>query len=772
MSQSRFINPSSLVTVATLGAILVYAATGVAQQPAAGGAAAPAAAPQARAAAPVAAAHGAAAKPAPAPTIELPKPNEAEVQTILDTNPKTPAELMQAVVALVQLDRLDAAKPLLQQLLNSKPDAITSADLIHRFGGATILQLADDPRLQPEGALLARQILGAAATAAHDPARLAAAVQQLASPSADVQRSALATLHDGGAYSVPPLLAAIIDPAQASFRSLAEGAVVSLGSDAIKPLVAVLADNDSPRVVEAIRLLAAIGDKGSAIYLLAPCFAADSPPAVRQAASQALQQLLGTTGNSTDAVTLLAREAQAYLDGQRVLGPDDGFSATVWNDDPATKQFAVAAYSPKWAAAFVALRLATDLRRLEPDSIDARRLYLVSLLESAVYRVGLDAPLPTGPGSACGRAAELGPAAVSDALAQAIDMGRPAAVQAAARVLQQIGDARVLLTGGPQPCPLVEALRSKYRRVRFAAAAAIMSFHPRQPFPGSSYLTDSAANLATATGRRRAVIGFPTTPTAQQLAGLAAASGYEPQTANLGFGVFDAATQSTDTEIVLISGRIARPGAFDLIQQLRGDPRSALLPVCVMGELADYPLQMKRFATEPKVFVVLRPEKPAEMAAAMAKGVQLSGDEIIPPALRLRDSITALDWLAEMALSPPEVFDVRRYEPVVAHALYFPPKATHAAAVLARLGTHSSQLALVDLASVAVQSIEVRQAAAAAFAESVRRFGLRLTPSEVVRQYNRYNDSRRLDKTTQQLLSGILDSIEAPTKKNKAASVR
>lgn len=754
MPHSRLNYSISLTAFAVVAALIGTAALVSAQQPAA----APAAAP-----------NSAAPKPAPPATTSLPKPNEAEVQTILDANPQTPAELMQAVVALVQLDRLDAAKPLLQRLLNAKPDATASADLIHRFGSATLFQLADDPRLQPEGAQIARQVLGAAAAAAHDPARLAAAVQKLASPSVDVQREALATLHDGGPYSVPPLLAALIDPVQAAIHSLAEGAVVSLGTDAIKPLAAVLIDNDPARVVEAIRLLAAIGDKGAAIYLLAPCFAADSPPAVRQAASEALQQLLGTSGNAADAATLLAREARAYLDGQRVIGPDDGFNAAVWNWDTATKRFVVSSYRTKWTATFVALSLAGDLLRLDPNSIEARRLFLVSLLETAVYRVGLDAPLPTGPRSECAIAARFGPAAISDTIAQALSTGHPAAVQAAARVLQQIGDARILLADGPKPCPLVAALRSDYRRVRFAAAAAIMSFHPRQPFPGSSYLTDAAADLASSTGRRRAVIGFPTTPTAQQLAGLAAASGYEPQTANLGFGVFDAATQSADTEIVLVSGRIARPDAFDLIQQLRGDPRTALLPVCVMGELADYPLQVKRFATEPKVFVVLRPEKPAEMAAAMAKGTQLSGDEIIPPALRLRDAIIALDWLAEMALEPPEVFDVRRYEPVVSRALYFPPTAPRAAAVLARLGTHSSQVALVDLASVAVQPLEVRQAAATAFAESVRRFGLRLTASEVVRQYDRYNASQRLDKATQQLLGGILDSIEAPTKKNRPA---
>jgi hypothetical protein len=704
--------------------------------------------------------------PAPAP------PNDPAVQSILDTNPKTPAELMQASIALAALDRADLAKTLLRQLIGAKPDATTSAGLVHRFGSAAFLRLADDPRIKPEGALLAQQVLGTAAAAAHDPNRLAAAVQKLASPSTDVQRDALATLHDGGAYAVPPLLAALANPAQASIHQFAEGAVISLGSDAVKPLVAALRAKNPSSVIEAIRLLAAIGNKESAIYLLAPYWDPTSPAPVRQAAGEALVQLLGTVGTESDAEALLSRQAKTYLNRQQVLLVDDPPNVAIWDFEQAIGRFTVASYPPSRAATFVALRIADDLRRLAPASVQARRLYLVSLLESAVYRVGLDLPLPIGPGSECARAAQFGAPAISDAIAEALATGHPTAVQAAARVLEGIGDAAILNGGTPKPCPLVDALVSNDRRARFAAAVAIMSFRPKSPFAGSSYMTDAAAYFATSTGRRRAVVGFPTLPTAGQLAGLIAASGYDPQTATNGHDVFSAATQSADTELVLVSGRIGRPGAFELIQQLRGDPRTAWLPVGVLGELDDYPLQAKRFATEPKVFVVLRPEKPAEMGGAVAKGIQLSGDEIVPPALRFQQAVLALDWLAEMTTAPVEVFDVRRYEAVIEHALYNPITAPHAALAMGRLGTHSSQVALLNLASAAVQPLDVRQAAAAAFAQSVKRFGVRLAPSDVVRQYQRYNASARLDKATQQLLGGILDTIEAPTKKNKTAAAK
>ena len=50
-----------------------------------------------------------AAKPEP---IVLPGPTDAAVQTILDSKPASPPELLQAILSLLELDRADVAKPL------------------------------------------------------------------------------------------------------------------------------------------------------------------------------------------------------------------------------------------------------------------------------------------------------------------------------------------------------------------------------------------------------------------------------------------------------------------------------------------------------------------------------------------------------------------------------------------------------------------------------------------------------------------------------------
>jgi hypothetical protein len=64
------------------------------------------------------------------------------------------------------------------------------------------------------------------------------------------------------------------------------------------------------------------------------------------------------------------------------------------------------------------------------------------------------------------------------------------------------------------------------------------------------------------------------------------------------------------------------------------------------------------------------------------------------------------------------------------------------------------------LASIGAQPLDVRKVAGAAFRQSVRQFGLRLSPSEILIQYDRYNQSAKQDKETQQLLGALLDVIE------------
>jgi hypothetical protein len=79
---------------------------------------------------------------------------------------------------------------------------------------------------------------------------------------------------------------------------------------------------------------------------------------------------------------------------------------------------------------------------------------------------------------------------------------------------------------------------------------------------------------------------------------------------------------------------------------------------------------------------------------------------------------------------------------------------------MGRLGSAQAQVALVSAASETERPLNERQAAARAFAESVDRYGILLTAPEILRQYDRYNESAGADRETQVVLGSLLDSME------------
>ncbi|HEY2148137.1 MAG TPA: hypothetical protein VGH32_09380, partial [Pirellulales bacterium] len=700
-------------------------------------------------------------KPGAAGEAPVYRPPDPAVDTIVESKPTTPHGMLQAAISLSALDRPDLAKQFLDQILAAKPDPAALADLARQFGSDTLLQLASNKSLNPQAQRVVDQVFAAAAAERHDPARLSAFVKQLSDPSPERQRDAATALRDAGAAAVPLLLGALADPAQAKAHALAHEVLVSIGQGAVPPLVAAIAAPNSAIQAAAIAALGEIRSQQDIVpYLLVPYLSPKSALEVRQAAGTALKQLVGSLPTKADAVTILSREARSYLKRERPLAGDETDNVAIWQWDPAANTLIAQAYPPARASAFIAARLAADLLTLEPQSIAHRRTYLISLLESAVYRAGIDNPLPTGPGTEYEQAARFGIDAVNDALAEALATGHVAAAKAAAQVLGDSGDVRLLIAGGTKPSPLVQALRSHDRRLRVAAAEAVMKLKPTAPFAGSSYLTDVLADMSGAMGHRRAVIAFPTLQILQELAGMTNSLGFETDTATNGQQLAAAATASPDVELILVSARINHSTAVEVVQQLREDPRTADVPICVMAELDDRAFAEQSFRGIPRVFVELRPPNLAEMKRIAALGGQLAGDRLVPVKLRQQEAVWALDALWALATLPPEIANVRKYESSIERALYLPLTSSHAAAVMARLGTPSSQRALIDLASISSQPIEIRKAAGAAIRQSVRQFGLRLSPSEILIQYDRYNQSAKLDKETQQLLGAMLDVIE------------
>ena len=85
-------------------------------------------------------------------------------------------------------------------------------------------------------------------------------------------------------------------------------------------------------------------------------------------------------------------------------------------------------------------------------------------------------------------------------------------------------------------------------------------------------------------------------------------------------------------------------------------------------------------------------------------------------------------------------------------------------AILANSQTPEAQKALIDLASRSTQPLERRKAAVEALWDNVGKGGVLLTSSEILLQYDRYNQGENLDEASRQVLAAILNCLETPWK--------
>ncbi|MEX2185726.1 MAG: hypothetical protein WD875_02985 [Pirellulales bacterium] len=705
-----------------------------------------------------------AAAPAPMPAIDASAlGDDPAVQAVVDSKPTAPIELFRAVYLLIELRRPDAADPFVKRFLASNPTPRDLAAILREHGSARLWRIARVEALGADGRKMIDTVLDGARAYAHDPQRLAELIELLNHPAAEVRRAAIYDLSAAEGDAVALLIAALADENRKDHHAGIRDALVAMGRISIPPLSAAVVADDDAVAVAAIESLGRIRDRTATVYLLGLAVGDDASR--RKAAIDALAAIVGRTPSGEEVKSILAAEAKSHL-ARSVRLPTHGEDrVTLWQWDSAKREVVPHEYQHDDALAVVAARLAGELAAAEPSNEAYRRLDLLASLEMTKLTAGLDAPLAEMPKA---DAATLN-AVLADALAQ----HRVAAAVGAAQALAKTGDGALLRRGDGRPAALVQAVRDADRRVRFAALAAIMEIAPDGPYVGSSSVVEALCYFAASDGRSRALVVDPRGYRAQTLAAFTEAIGFEGDAAVVGRGGRVMLNQSADYEFVLVDLGVDSPIVYDLLGQLRRDPRTARLPIGVMagdGQLARAKRLAAAFARTiafPQATDVETIEKQAGHLLALRGRLAVGGE------VRQRQAELALAWLANLSGKSQAVYDLSRCENVLLDALQSQNHCAAAAEALANLGTHSAQRALVDLASQGSRPIMMRQAAEVAFAKSVPLRGIQLTSDEIVQQYDRYNASRDLNEATQKVLGSILDTIEAPreaARQQKAAA--
>ena len=712
---------------------------------------------------------------APADAAATPATEESGVvQAIRQSAPETPTDLMRSIDQLIRIGRPDAAAEYLDRLVKLSLDDAALAELYREFGTATMIRLARTSELAPQSNEFSLAMMQAAQRILRDPRRLAQWVDQLGAADRTTRYRAAEQLLRAGPSAVPSLIEglATADAARQVQRDWGFAVLERMGRDALEPLYGYLAAKDTQRRPTAIAALGRIGLPESLPYLVGPLFVPRGGEAEQQATVTAWQRIASRVPDRHSALKLLTQEADRAYRGQAGTAADPDDQVTRWTWDVDTQRPVATPMRTADAAALKAARLYGDVVRLSPDDNAARQRYLISRLEFDQVLGGLDQPLRDGEGTAFDLVRQAQPAWVSQLLQVALDDQHDAAAMGAAEVLGELKDVDTLHRRRPDAthaAPLVQALSHPNRRVRFAAARAIARIRPSGSFDGAGRLADVLQYFASSQGQRAAVIAHPNLAMASNLAGMLSARGFRTTTVTSAHELEKAATSTADVELLWVSDALNDASLWSTLEELRVNPKTARLPIAILARANTQAAAARIAEAHRRVLVLGEAMDDVTLDAELPRLLALADRDATTPTQRSQQAQAAMKMFHRLVTgNPPADIDLELRVPALVDRLGAPDLVRDTLDVLGHTASQAAQLALLDFASQTAAPVAERQAAADAFRESVSHYGVLLNQAQIDRQYDRYNQSRDLDRPTQVLLGAILDTLEEPRQAESA----
>jgi HEAT repeat protein len=643
--------------------------------------------------------------------------------------PRTPLELWDAIDYLLRTKQPKKALPYIDKFVKSNPDDATLIAIRDRYGPGSILQLSDDAETRRFAQPLAEAMVAAARKYATRPERIARFISELTRTSEE-QDYAVRHLREAGPDAIPFLVEALGRPNLSDHdRQLIVQNMGRLDRSVIPALSAVLDSPDPTLVADAARALGMIGDKEAVPFLTFPAASAESSPVVRSASQEAVSRLTGQSFFARPRTpTQVLTDAAWRYHRHQVEFPDDVVSVWAWDNDRKTP---VAQQVPRTEAeAILGLRLAKQALQLDPSNREARVAQISLTLDKAIERVGFTS-FPGSDPASFGKAKAGGPLILSEVLKTAITDGKPDLAAAAATALGQVTDRAALATGG-RSHPLVEALYAPQRRVQFAAARALVTLSPTEPFPGSSQIVPVLARFVTNQELSRAVVIDGNPNRGSQLAGLLIKLGYDAELELSGVKGFLAAAESADVELILISFDLFKSGwsLNDTLANLQADSRTAGIPIFIYGPLNVQYMRPNLDHDYRGIKFVVQPVDPSLLQQQLKSLIRPLTDA--ERKSYARESAVLLARIATERKGPLAA-DLTAAEPAMAVALAETETAPAIATALAEVPDADAQRSLFDVVIDPSRAPALRKQAAAHLVRSIQRFGPLVTADQEAR---------------------------------------
>ena len=395
-------------------------------------------------------------------------------------------------------------------------------------------------------------------------------------------------LEVSGEYAMPQLVARLMDPATTPvLRERIINVLPRMGNAAVRPLSAALETDDTNLQVIFANALGQIGYAHSAPALKALTIDANAGDKARQAAQKALVAVAGQVALEKSLAEVAYEQAQRYYDGYDSLLPDSRYeTANVWYWRPGLGLD----YRPVPRVIFndiYAMRLAKMALKSDPKFYPALSLWVAAdLRKEALQPAGTTDPTmaqdqPTAEFYALASSAS----ALQDVLARALKDNTPAVALGAIKALANTAGAKNLAKAGAGGLsPLVKALESPDRHVRFLAAVTLANALPDAPFEGSDMVVSTLSDALRQTGQKTAMI-IASDENANVIRDTLAGAGYNVlQEADVDKAIATGRA-SAGVDLVVVS---LQPSPAGVVSTLRATPQFAITPVIIAADSQKY----------------------------------------------------------------------------------------------------------------------------------------------------------------------------------------
>ncbi|MCL2303712.1 MAG: hypothetical protein FWC43_00035 [Planctomycetaceae bacterium] len=670
---------------------------------------------------------------------------------------ETPLELIFAANQLSKNGRLEIAGRLLKQFLVAQATPEQLAEINQKLGTEDIIRILSEPKLQPEGQLVARRIIEGteAFFKANPPEPVAQGLQTIldAAGSKSQIASGLSAIWRGNETSLEELVEILCITQDDEELANVESILRSFGRAGLDAVAVMLVSGNDQKVNRCAKFLYSRIPNGEAFLFYPALFDVRLDQQTKSQIAYYVEKLSGRVPTAEQAARELKKIAMEYAGKDRFFILDSENNATFW--------FWVfgSAGKPQLMRrdVFDAIRLKTFLFaeqawNIAPNLNDIRTFRYAAALEIFVHDLGLDQPAATRKAQLKAMGGGLSIADLDAILNEAMRLGWTGAGIAAAELLGETDNADVVLypNRAGRPSTLVVATQCNDRRIRFAATAAVMQLRPNRPYPGSSYVSSSLVWFAGSEGKRLAIVGCPKIADAMQLTGFLHSLGYTTKIATKNDDVLKEAVASPDVELVLIDWRLSSPQVPIFAQQMENDARSHEIPIAVISGdeatlratpiekplplMSKFERSISKTSLEHSLAVVLpHPQNRESTEFIVGRLRYLTGASEVPAEIRLEQARQSLRWLTAIVRDNPNIYRVENLEILAQYAAHSPVLAEEGLPLVAQIRSNSAQLMLVDIATLKSIPLNIRENAAEAFAENVRKHGVLIRGNQVKR---------------------------------------